>query len=502
LEVLYKHTPLESGFSINMVAIADGKPQQMGLLDIIAYYTAYQREVVLKRSKYELEEAKEREHIISGLVIAVNNIDEVIKIIKTADSVADARQKLRIRFDLSEKQAQAILDLRLARITKLEVSKLQLELKELQALIGRLNVIINSKQEQMNVVKNELLTIKRNHKVARRSEILGDTAEVIVPSEDDQKPVENVAVALFADNSIKRVPIKNFNMSNKDALNAEQSEVVTYAVDTLTDSKVMFFSNYGNCFQADVDQLPECKFRDKGVTLSALFSETTKGEVPVAAFAMGREDMPKGEIVIFTRQGMAKRSSWEEYKLLKSSFLGYKGKEGDEVFRVESISDAKGQIFYVTNKGGCTKFDVSEIPLQGRVAGGVKCITLADDEYVVFAGVAKENESVLMVTDKGYVKRLKVSEISKHARNCKGAKGIEFGQINGKTILHASVVTAEAHCVAISDHANTIVVNTDDVAVEGKNTKGKLPKGKRGAINVERVVYFKVAVDDVFREKK
>ena len=495
IAALLKYSQLQVSYGINMVAIADGKPQQMGLLDIIAYYVNYQRDVILRRSKFELNEAKEREHILKGLVIAVQNIDEVIKIIKNASSTSDAKTKLREAFDLSDKQAQAILDLRLARITKLEVNKLVLELQELERTINRLTVIINSKREQMELIKTELSSLKRNFKFTRKSELSKDENSIVVPSEDDEKPVESVVVALASDYTIKRIPVKNFNLSNKDVLTCGSGEILTSATECKTDSKVMFFSNYGNCFKINVGQLPEVRFRDKGVVLSQIFPEAVMGETPVAMFILDNEGVPSGEVLAYTRQGMIKRSPWSEYQLLKSSFQGYKGKEGDEVFKVEVVQEGT-EIFYVTNRGGCTRFDVSEIPVQGRIAGGVHCINLADGEYVVFAGqVKKDSGEMLLVTDKGFMKRLPVTEITRHARNCKGAKGIEFGQ-NGSSVVFASYVNGQNYQIAIFDRANTYVVDVNDVSVENKNNKGKLPKGKRGGIVVEKVLRFKTEAKD------
>ena len=497
--LLYKHSQLETSYGINMVAIADGKPQLMGLLDIIAYYVSYQREVVLRRCKYELEHAKERAHIVEGLVIAVQNIDEVIKIIKNAASTTDARNKLKQAFALSERQAQAILDLRLARITKLEVNKLVNELEELQRTIARLQVVINSKREQMELIKSELLAIKRAYKVARRSEMCKTEKDAIVPSETDEKPVEPVVMGITADYSIKRIPLKNFNLTNKDAVNESDSEILINALEAKSDEKVMFFSNFGNCFRIDIEKLPEVKYRDNGFKLSKFFPEAQPGEIPVSMFVMPRDSMPSGELLVFTRQGFIKRSSWQEYQLLKSQFQGYKGREGDEVFRVETVREAT-EIFYVTNRGGCTRFDVSEVPLQGRVAGGVHCINLADDEYVVFGGQveAAKGSSVVMVTNKGFSKRLDVKEIAKHARNCKGAKGIEFGA-NGTSIVYANYVTPTSAKIAIYDKANTYIVNPADVSVESKNHKGKLPAGKRSGIVVEKTIGF---VDFATKAKK
>ncbi len=494
IDGLLKYSQLQVSYGINMVAIADGKPQLMGLLDIIAYYVSYQRDVILRRSKFELEQAKAREHIVKGLVIAVQNIDEVIQIIKNASSTTDAKNKLRLTFDLSDKQAQAILDLRLARITKLEVNKLVLELAELERTIARLTVIINSKREQMELIKSELSALKRSFKIARRSEICKDEKDLIIPSETDEKPVETVVVGLTADYKIKRIPVKNFNMSNKDAVSCGMSEILTHAIETKTDSKVMFFSNLGNCFKTDVGNLPEVRFRDNGNSLSQIFPEAVLGETVVDVFALQKDEEVGGELLIYTRHGLIKRSEWKEYQLLKSVFQGYKGKEGDEVFKVEVVRP-NTEIFYVTNRGGCTRFDVNEIPLQGRVAGGVRCINLADDEYVVFAGqVEKDSGELLMATNKGFLKRLPVKDITKHARNCKGAKGIEFG-VNGSSVVFASYVNGTNYQIAIYDRANVYVLNALDVSVENKNNKGKLPKGKRGGIVVEKILNFKTTAE-------
>lgn len=491
---LLKYSNLQMSYGINMVAIADGKPQLMGLLDIIAYYVTYQRDVILRRSKFELEEAKERAHIVRGLVIAVENIDEVIQIIKNASSTSDAKAKLRARFELSDRQAQAILDLRLARITKLEVSKLKNELAELERTIARLNIIINSKREQMELVKAELLAIKRAYKSPRRSEMCKTMDDVNIPSETDEKPVETVVVGVAANYGIKRIPSKNFNLSNKDAVGATTAEILTHAIECKTDSKVMFFSNLGNCYQTGVGELPEGKYRDNGVMLSKLFSDAVPGELPVGVFVLPKDEEPKGELLIYTRQGLIKRSEWKEYLLLKQAFQAYKGKEGDEVFKVEAVRPGT-DVFYVTNRGGCTRFETTEIPLQGRVASGVRCINLADDEYVVFAGqVEKDKGDVLMITNKGFAKRLPVTEITRHARNCKGAKGTEFG-VNGSSIVYANYVNELHYKVAIFDKANVYVVETAEVSVENKNNKGKLPKGKRGGIVVEKVIGFKSSAD-------
>ena len=501
LNYLYKHTQLQVSYNINMVAIADGKPQLMGLLDIIAYYTAYQRDVVLRRSKFELAEAKDRAHILQGLVIAVTNIDEVVETIKNAESTTDARLKLRSRFELSERQAQAILDLRLARITKLEVTKLQKELAELEQRIVRLNEIINSKKEQMKVVKDELTEIKRAYKTARRSAIVRNAKDIVVDDETAEKPVENVIVGISADYKIKRIPVKNYNMSNRETVSRSNlSEVLIECVDTNTDCKVIFFTNLGNCYQCLAGELPETKYRDDGKDIKSIFKTCEIGEYPISAFAMDKANMPEGELLFFTRQGMVKRSSWQDYSLLKSVFQGFKSsKEYDELVAIKE-ADPKGEIFIVTNKGGCVRFDLSEVPVQGRVAGGVKAIQLDDTEYVICCCQCKQDGTILMITDKGYMKRLNCGDITKHGRACKSAKGTEFSSTTGEELAFASYVEGVHHYnVAVSDKATTLIVNTGSVSVESKNHKGKLPSGKKGSINVDLVLRYRKNPNKIYR---
>lgn len=504
LDLLYKHTQMEVNFNANAVAIADGKPQQMGLLDIIAYYTAYQREVILKRCKYQLSDALEREHILLGLVIAVTNIDEVVEIIKKAESTNDAKIKLKNRFQLSDRQAQAILDLRLARITKLEVTKLRQELKELEEFIAKLREIINSKKEQMNVVKTEMLDIKRAFKTPRRSAIVMNSKNISIENETDEKPVENVIVAITAEHTIKKIPVKNYNMSNRESVERDALEAVMLdCVDTDSDCRVIFFSNFGNCYQCLAGTIAETKYRDKGLDLKTVFAAGEAGEYPIAVFAIPATESATGELLFFSRQGMVKRSDWSEYNLLKSVYQGYKGKDYDELISVQQLKPDT-MTFVVTNRGACVKFDTSEVPVQGRVAGGVKAITLSDGEYVIFASQVKDsNSSIMMVTNKGFCKRLPVKEIAKHGRACKGAKGIEFSAANGKEVAFACHVEGVMHySVAIMDRVSTFIVNTKDVSLDSKVSKGKLPLGKKGSISVEYALRYRKIPNKIFRPHK
>lgn len=491
LEYLFKYSDLQTSFGINMVAIADGKPQQMGLLDIISYYTDYQRDVVLRRSRFELTEAQDRKHIIEGLVIAVSNIDEVIAIIKAASNVTDAKQKLRVRFDLTDKQAQAILDIRLARLTKLEIEKLQKELEDLLRLVAYLQKIVNNKSEQMNLVKTEMLAIRKCYKRNRLSEIIDSADEAKVPSENDEKPIEERVIALAYDGTIKNMPVKNFLMSSKDANERTTvGELHTRIVSILSSRKLIFFTNKGNCLKIDTSAIPECKYREKGADFTALFgSELTENERPVNFFALGEEgEVPEGELLTFTRQGMVKRTAWADYNLLKSNFQNYKGKEDDEIIAVEQFVEGS-QVLYVTKLGMCLNFANCEVPVQGRMAGGVKGMNLSENDSVVYAAQIKDNKEVALVTDKCFFKRVAVKDIPSSARYRKGVKIFEPVGTNGSAVMLATLINQPVD-IALMDAASTMVVNTDDIPKESRASKGKAPKLKKKGVHLVGAVNF------------
>ncbi len=488
LPILYKYTNMQVSFGINMVAIADGKPQQMGLLDIIACYTNYQKSVVLARSKFELEEAKERVHVVEGLVIAVRNIDEVIQIIRSAAHTTEAKQKLRLRFELSEVQAQAILDLRLARLTKLEIDKLLKELEALRALIARLEEIVRNNKVLMEVVKEELTAIKKAYKSERLTRILDKEEDAVVEVISDELPVENTVICLTAAGKIKRVSSRNFAMSSKEADKAGASAVSAQLMQTVTNKKIIFFTSAGNCYRTEAGRIKEIKYREEALTLQEIF-KLEEDEKAVAVFELPEEGMPQGEVLTFTQNGMVKRTAWEEYGLLKSAFCGYKGKEGDNVIKVEPLING-APVVYISKKGMCVKFSSDEIPLQGRVAGGVKGMLLDDDDYVVFAGQVPEKGEVAILTDKSFAKKIKCEEIGIMARYRKGVKAVDLTAATGGSVI-AAHYSEKPYAMLTEDAACVVVLSADDFAAESRTGKGKLPKSRKKAAKLIYAVPFK-----------
>ena len=472
---LFKYTQLSQTFGINMVAIADGKPQQMGILDIIAYYVNYQREIIVKRTKYELDEAKHREHILTGLMIAVANIDEVVKIIKGSASVSEAKTNLCQRFLLSEVQAQAILDLRLARLTHLEVHKLEKELAEIRELIEKLQAILASKKMQMDVIISELNAIKKQYKEPRRSIIINDATDYNIPSDDDEKPIENFIIGYNENGSLKRIPIKNYSMSVKEFTDSSnKNDTHKLLCEAQTNDKVYCFTNMGNCYKVDVMSIPEAKWRDKGDDIKASIPDIKTTEKVVGMYII-KENLPTNKLIFFTREGMIKKSDWSEYGVVKSSFQAIKLKEGDEVINIEEEIE-KSSILFITALGMGLNADSSDVPTQGRISGGVKGILLGESDYVVFAGQVNDNQgSVSMITDKSCSKRIELNELALMGRYRKGLKVFDFKGDCGDKIIWANYLRKKQKIfIILMDNEDFLTAfNSDDIIKSTRIGKGK-----------------------------
>ena len=475
LETLYKATNLSTGYGINMVAIADGKPQQMGLLDIIAYYTDYQRDIIIRRTKFDLEAAKKRMHILEGLVIAVTNIDEVVRIIKNSSSTTDAKERLRKRFTLSEVQAQAILDLRLARLTHLEVYKLEQELKEVKALVERLEAILGSKKLQMETIKTELNQIKRAYKEARRSSILTDIKQYTVTDESAGKPTEETIVAINALGQFKKMTVRSFNLATRDFTdNSTKKEICSSIVRTDTDHRLYCFTNLGNCYKIDVDAIVDGKWRDAGMPLSKLVKDAPANERVL--YVLPIEDaLPKGNLMFFSRLGMVKKTAWSELGVVKSAFQVCKVNDGDELIGIEPERPGSS-IMFVTRGGICLNADASDVPAQGRVAAGVKGIQLTDGDVCVLVKQVSSDGEIVLLTNRGFGKRVIAGDIDVMGRYRKGIKIIDFGKTrpsNGDSIVFASYVCEPYKIVMEDEDGYMIAFSTEDIVIQNRTQPGK-----------------------------
>lgn len=478
LELLYKNTNLQVTFGINMVMIAEGKPQQLGLLEVFRYYTEYQKQVVLRRTKYDLAKAKLRHEIVSGLIIAVTDIDKVIKIIKKSQDTQTAKQNLRKEFNLTDVQAQAILDLKLSRLTKLEIDNLKDELVSLENLIAQLTNIIDSKRRLNQVVKEELLAVKKKYKEARRTVIVSSFNEVAPERYDDEKPVENYVLGYSGKGLIRKVKLMSYSRSKVDS--PTPAEIFLFSVKATSNDSVYAFTNKGNLFKLVLDNIAEARGAGQGgVTFDSLFKEALKDEVPVAFYNF-EGNQPNGKVIMFTKLGSVKCTEWADFVFSRSSCQAIKLKEGDSLLGVETDVEGK-DLFFVTRKGICLRAN-KDIPVQGRVAGGVKGIDLAPNDYLVCATQIDDdtNTEAIIVTSFGTFKKVFIGTISKTARACKGVKIADLGDSK----LDECVVFANCNknsdnaLLTVVDRLGTIYyIDTLEIPQDSRTTKGRyIPK--------------------------
>ncbi len=476
LKLLYKYTDLETTFGINMVAIAGGKPMLMGLIDIIKYYVNYQREVVLRRTKFDLAQAKERCHILEGLIIAVRNIDEVIKIIKKAESVADARDKLRKRFELSERQAQAILDLRLARLTKLEIFKLEEELKQLKALIEKLTAIVGSTKLQLDVVKEEILEIKKNYKTPRKSTLVFDESEAEVERTDIREPGVKSVMMISAAGTLKCVSENNYSLSNKTiGAKTKTSGVIQSEMPIMSDGDVFVFTNLGNCYRLAVQNCI-CKFGDDGFKLQDLFEDVPNGEKPVALVPV---ELPAGNALFITKKGMLKKTAWSEYAVSKDVFQAIKLGEGDGVIALETdIGENEGTVVFVTEGGMCLNAKNDDIPAQGRISGGVKGMNLNDGDNVLFASQIYGEGEIIAVLKSARFKRVIAAQIDPLPRY---RKGVRIATLKDDDIVIFAEYVTEPYTLAVETESGMTELSTEQIPIDATYTRGRQIKAIKDA---------------------
>ena len=466
LKVLTKYTDLEVTFGINMVVIADGKPQQLGLLDIIRHYVKYQQQVVLKRTLFDLHQAEQRCHVLEGLIVAVQNIDEVIAIIKKSEGTSDARSRLMERFEISEIQAQAILDLRLARLTKLEIYKLENELKDLKKLIKKLTAISKSGEKQLEVVKEEITEIKNAYPSPRRSKLVfsADEANDMISAKPEKAPGEKCTLVYTADNRLKVLKGKNVDALMKPFDGKFKPQLVAnLLLNTVTDRRIFAFTNLGNCYKLDIYS-PEfaCRLADKGVSLQDLFKEAEEDEKIVAFKEVG-DKLPIGNLMFFTKKGMIKKTDWSEYEQRKDYFVALKLVEGDELLCVEDETDEKDTIIIVTKDGICLNAKKDDIPTQGRIASGVRGIQLRDGDSVIFMKQIGEEGEIIIATDEGKFKKVIVSLIESTARYKKGMTIVSMR--SGASVIFANYVT-DPYMISVVDKTNAVTeISTERIPI-------------------------------------
>ncbi len=490
LNLLYKYTDLQSSFGINMVAIADGKPKQLGLMTILKYYLDYQVDIIVRRTRFDLNNAKERMHILEGLHIAIVNIDEVVAIIKNSSNTTEAKVRLRQRFLLSEKQAQAILDMRLARLTSLEVYKIEQEIAELKVLIEKLTAILNSKRLQLDVIKNELLDIKRKYSMPRLTKIVKSFGEIDVESIlEANKVVEETIVALTQSGTIKRMQPKHFETTVKE-FNSQltENELHYNILKTSTDKTLVAFTNKGNACRISVEDIKEVKWRDKGTNFRAICKELDVDEKILSLFEINKND--DREIIFGTKHGLLKRTALKEYDVSKQKFTAIKLKEDDELVSAV-LADNKKTILMVTKHGMALNCEIGAVPTSGRVSQGVKGMNLSSDDCFVFVGLMPLNAELVLATKKGFAKRFNVGGIELSQRARKGSKVFAINE--NDEIIFVDIEKGDAdYVVKFYGNDNFVKKNIKEFFPDKKQGKGKSLSTNKNGLRITSIYKYNI----------
>ena len=461
LSYLYKYSDLQVTFGVNMVAIADGKPVQMGLKQALDCFIRHQKNVVSRRTKYELDQALARAHILEGLIVAVDNLDEVIRLIRASKTPREARDRLVEAFPLDEVQAQAILDMRLQRLTGLEILTLRKEYEDLQKLIKKLQGILKSEKKLIEVIKGEMLEIAEKYGDPRRTTLMDDD-ENDEPVKEEPAEAEDCAILRTKGEFYRRVPLRQVEKG--------LPEDVAECYRLKENEKLLFFTNRGSCYPLTASQVPECKPRDRGMPPGALLAGLETGE-NVVAIRIPPADW-KGEYLFVTALGTVKKCAAEDMNVRKAKYAALTLKDKDSLF---ALPQGEGDsLLLITRQGMAIRFHTAEVPVQGRSAAGVKGMTLAPGDSVVFAALTGDEGEVVIATDMGYMKRCLLVDFEPQARGGKGAKCVSF-QKNGATgvcVAAARLVKEPQDFTVVQKSGAETKLNSEMIRIDTRAAKG------------------------------
>ena len=472
LNNLYKHTAFQSNFGIIFLMLDNGTPKTLGLRDIISKYIDYQKEVIIRRTRFDLKKAENRVHILEGYKIALDNIDEVIKIIKEAESDVVAKEKLIGRFGFSQVQADNILELKLRRLTGLERSKIEAELQDLLKLIEELKTILSSDANVLAVVRKELLEVKNKFGDERKTSI--DMTAIDYIEDESLIPVEDIVVALTHKGYIKRMPTDTYKLQNKGGvgikgMSTNDEDFVEILKSGTTHNHVLFFTNKGKVYRIKGYEIPEFSRHSKGLPIINLLPIEKDEKINNILLDNGNEE--NKYLVITTKNGLIKRTDVSEFEnIRKNGKIAITLKENDEVLSVH-FTNGNDDVVIASNNGRMIRFNENEIRVMGRTASGVKGIELSNDCFCVGSEIAKEGQDILVVTEKGYGKRTDVNEYRLTHRGSKGVKTLNITDKNG-TIVAFKTVTNDKDLMIITDQGIVIRISADKVSRMSRVTQG------------------------------
>jgi len=473
LNNLYKHTSFQTNFGIIFLMLDNGTPKTLGLKDIISKYVDYQKEVIIRRTQFELKKAEARVHILEGFKIALDNIDEVIKIIKEAESDDEAKQKLQARFGLDEIQSDAILEMKLRRLTGLERNKIENELADLLKEIDRLRLILSSDANILAVIKEELLEIKGKYGDERRTSI--DMTAIDYIEDESLIPVEDIIITLTNKGYIKRVQNDTFKVQNRGGvgikgMGTNEEDFPEKLISMKTHDYVLMFSNFGKVYRMKGYEVPEFSRQSKGLPIVNLIP-IEKDEKVTSMVMVRAEDEENKYLVFVTKKGIIKRTALEEFESIRNN--GKKAivlRDDDELISVKK-SDGTMEIAVGADNGRMVRFDESEVRIMGRSSTGVKAIEFEETDNVVGAEVITPDKQILVVTENGYGKKTSVEEYRKTHRGSKGVKALNTTEKTGKMVSLRSVEGNE-DLIIITDAGIIVRLTLEQVSSLGRNTQG------------------------------
>ncbi|MCI8460436.1 MAG: DNA gyrase subunit A [Bacilli bacterium] len=474
LNKLYKHTSLQTTYGIIFLMLDQGVPKTLGLKDIIVKYIDYQKEVIIRRTKFDLDVAEKRVHILEGLKIALDNIDAVIKLIRGSKSDEEARNGLMNNFNLSEVQANAILEMRLRRLTGLEREKVENELNDLLKTIAELKAILASDEKILEVIKNELLEIKQKYGDERRTNI--DMTAIEYIEDESLIPEEDIIVNLTKNGYIKRLRTDTYKTQNRGGvgikgMSTNEEDFVEHLISMNTHDYILFFSNLGRVYRMKGYEVPEFSRQSKGLPIINLLP-LEKNENISSIISIKTDDDFTKYLMFATRNGIVKRTPIEEFdNIRKSGKIAIVLKENDELISVKKTC-GKNEIVIGANNGRMVRFDEDEIRSMGRSSSGVKGIDL-DGSYVVGAEVVESGHVVLIVTENGYGKQTVIDEYRKTHRGSKGVKALNVTEKNGTMVsLKCLHPEAKLDLMIMTDSGILIKLPLEQVSTLKRATQG------------------------------
>jgi len=471
LNNLYKHTQLQISYGINFLMLVDGTPRTLGIVDILKYYVDYQKSVIYRRTQFNLEKAEARAHLLEGCKIALDHIDEVIKIIRESESDAIAKASLIKNFEFTEVQAEYILELKLRRLTGMEREKIEEELNELLKLIENYRAILADEKKILEIIKEEMLEIKDKYANERKTKIDNTAIEYI--EDESLIPEEKIIITITNKNYIKRMTTDTYKTQNRGGvgikgMSTNEEDFVEQLISLGTHDYVLFFSNKGKVYRLKGYEIPEYSRTSKGLPIVNLL-QIDKDESIKTVLKLERDNEFK-YLLFATKNGVVKRTAIEEFdNIRQSGKIAISLKEDDELIAVKKTT-GNNQVFLCSSNGRMARFDESEIRVMGRTASGVRGINLSND-ICVGAEIADDDNSILVVTEKGYGKKTFMNEYRETKRGSKGVKTLNITDKNGQIVGFKST-TEEQDVMIITNNGMVIRLNISSISQMGRVTQG------------------------------